>query len=59
MTVDRIAAKVRAGGRVDAGEALDLYRAAPTPLLGRLADEIRGGGRGQPGVAVILSRGWR
>jgi cyclic dehypoxanthinyl futalosine synthase len=33
--------KVRAGGRVDAAEALELYRHAPTPVLGQLADEIR------------------
>ena len=56
MTVDRIAAKVRAGGRVDAGEALDLYRAAPTPLLGRLADEIRGGKHPEGIVTYIIDR---
>jgi 2-iminoacetate synthase ThiH len=41
MTVDRIAAKVRAGERVDGDEALSLYRNASTALLGRVADEIR------------------
>jgi cyclic dehypoxanthinyl futalosine synthase len=56
MTVDRIAAKVRAGGRVDAGEALDLYRVAPTPLLGRLADEIRGGKHPEGIVTYIIDR---
>ncbi len=39
--IDRIADKVRAGGRVDAAEALMLYREAPTALLGALADELR------------------
>jgi cyclic dehypoxanthinyl futalosine synthase len=39
--VEQIAAKVRAGERVSADEALELYRRAPTALLGRLADGIR------------------
>ena len=39
--IDQIAAKVRAGERVSADEALELYRRAPTALLGRLADRIR------------------
>ena len=38
---ERIAEKVRAGTRIDADEALALYRCAPTPLLGQLADGIR------------------
>ena len=41
MSIEPIAGKVRAGGRVSAGEALDLYRHAPTTLLGQLADGIR------------------
>src|SRR5437867_4411429 len=41
MTIDQIAAKVRSAERVTAEEALDLYRRAPTPLLGRLADSVR------------------
>lgn len=36
-----LADKVRAGGRVSADEALALYRHAPLPLLGELADGIR------------------
>ena len=36
--VDSIVAKVMQGGRVSAGEALALYRGAPTHVLGRLAD---------------------
>jgi cyclic dehypoxanthinyl futalosine synthase len=41
MTIEHIAAKVRGGERIDAALALDLYRHASTPLLGRLADGIR------------------
>ena len=37
----RIIAKADAGERVDAAEALRLYREAPTPVLGRLADAMR------------------
>jgi cyclic dehypoxanthinyl futalosine synthase len=56
MDVDRIADKVLAGGRVDAAEALALYRQAPTHLLGRLADTIRS--RRHPGrvVTYIIDR---
>jgi len=39
--VDAVIDKVRAGGRVNAAEALELYRHAPTPVLGQLADAIR------------------
>jgi cyclic dehypoxanthinyl futalosine synthase len=39
--IDQIVAKVMQGGRVSAGEALELYRGAPTHVLGRLADAIR------------------
>ena len=39
--VDSIVAKVAQGGRVSAVEALELYRDAPTHVLGRLADNIR------------------
>ena len=41
MTVERIAEKVRSGARLNAAEALKLYRRAPTPLLGELADGVR------------------
>jgi cyclic dehypoxanthinyl futalosine synthase len=41
MTIDAIADKVRAGVRLDRDEALQLYRHAPTALLGRLADAVR------------------
>src|SRR5438093_3071548 len=56
MSIEQIAAKVRSGERVRAEEALDLYRHAPTPVLGRLADEIRQ--RKHPGdvVTYIIDR---
>jgi cyclic dehypoxanthinyl futalosine synthase len=41
VTVDGIAARVARGGRLSADDALTLYRDAPTPLLGRLADDVR------------------
>ena len=41
MPIDVLAQKIRAGGRLDATEALELYRHAPTHLLGQLANEIR------------------
>jgi cyclic dehypoxanthinyl futalosine synthase len=39
--VERLIEKARAGERLDAAEALELYRSAPTAVLGRLADAIR------------------
>jgi cyclic dehypoxanthinyl futalosine synthase len=56
MHVDRIAAHIRGGGRLDPGDALELYRRAPTPLLGQLADEVRA--RKHPGgvVTYIIDR---
>jgi cyclic dehypoxanthinyl futalosine synthase len=56
MSIDQIAAKVRAGGRVDAGEALDLYRHAPTSLLGQLADGIRARKHPERIVTYIIDR---
>src|SRR5713226_6377806 len=54
--LDQIANKVRAGERLGADEALELYRHAPTPLLGRLADAVRA--RKHPGgiVTYIIDR---
>jgi cyclic dehypoxanthinyl futalosine synthase len=54
--VNTIAKKVLDGGRVDASEALELYRHAPTHLLGHLADTIRA--RKHPGrvVTYIIDR---
>jgi len=41
MAVESIADGVRRGARLSPAEALELYRHAPTALLGRLADEAR------------------
>jgi cyclic dehypoxanthinyl futalosine synthase len=39
--VQDVIEKVRVGERVNSAEALELYRDAPTPVLGQLADSIR------------------
>ena len=54
--VNEIADKVLGGGRVDRAEALELYRHAPTYLLGHLADALRA--RRHPGriVTYIIDR---
>ncbi len=54
--VQDIASKVTAGGRVNAAEALDLYRHAPTHLLGRLADGIRARRHPDRIVTYIIDR---
>src|SRR2546430_1251216 len=56
MSIHALAKKVSCGGRIDAAEALELYRHAPTHLLGRLADGIRE--RKHPGrtVTYIIDR---
>jgi cyclic dehypoxanthinyl futalosine synthase len=41
MGIQGLAQKVRDGERLDGDEALELYRRAPTQLLGQLAHEIR------------------
>ena len=56
MTIRDIADKVAAGGRVDADEALALYRIAPTALLGRLADSIRARKHPEQIVTYIIDR---
>jgi len=56
MTIDTIAAKVLAGDRVSADEALELYRRAPTALLGRLADRIRARKHPDGIVTYIIDR---
>jgi cyclic dehypoxanthinyl futalosine synthase len=50
MTIDAIAARVAAGGRLDRATALLMYRDAPTTILGRLAADVRR--RKHPGNAV-------
>jgi len=54
--VEQIANKVRNGGRIDAAEALDLYRHAPTHLLGSLADGIRSRRHREGYVTYIIDR---
>jgi len=56
QSITALADKVRAGARVSRDEALDLYRRAPLPLLGRLADAVRA--RKHPGgiVTYIIDR---
>jgi cyclic dehypoxanthinyl futalosine synthase len=56
MTIERIAAKVRGGGRVEAADALELYRHASTPLLGRLADGVRARKHADGIVTYIIDR---
>jgi len=53
---EQIANKVRDGGRVDAHEALELYRHAPTHLLGSLADGIRARRHPERYVTYIIDR---
>ena len=56
MTIDGLADKVRGGGRVTADEARVLYREAPTPLLGKLADGIRARKHHDGIVTYIIDR---
>ena len=56
MEIDRIASKIRANERVTGDEALELYRHAPTFLLGRLADAVRARKHPQPIVTYIIDR---
>ena len=56
VTIQQIADKVAAGGRVDRAEALRLYREAPTVLLGRLADGIRARKHPSRTVTYIIDR---
>src|SRR4051812_6760286 len=54
--IESIADKVRAGEGVTADEALDLYRHAPTSLLGRLADGVRARKHPDGLVTYIIDR---
>jgi cyclic dehypoxanthinyl futalosine synthase len=56
MTLDHIVDKVRRRGRVTAEEAALLYRDAPTPLLGRLADQVRAERHAARVVTYIIDR---
>jgi cyclic dehypoxanthinyl futalosine synthase len=54
--IDRLASKVRAGGRLDRAEALELYLDAPTALLGQLADDVRARKHPERLVTYIIDR---
>src|ERR1051325_7206792 len=56
MAITGLIEKVRSGGRVNAAEALELYRDAPTPALGRLADAIRRRKHPEGHVTYIIDR---
>jgi cyclic dehypoxanthinyl futalosine synthase len=56
MSIDQIAARVQSGERVGAQEALELYRHAPTAMLGRLADGIRARKHPDAVVTYIIDR---
>ena len=56
MSIDLIAEKVRRGGRVTGDEALELYRDAPTSLVGRLADGVRARKHPESIVTYIIDR---
>src|SRR6266511_2152949 len=56
LMIAAIVDKVRAGGRVSAGEALELYHHAPLPLLGELADGIRARKHPDGIVTYIIDR---
>jgi cyclic dehypoxanthinyl futalosine synthase len=56
MSIDQLASKVIAGGRLDRAEALDLYVNAPTSLLGRLADGVRARKHPDGVVTYIIDR---
>ncbi len=54
--IETIADKVRAGVRVSGDEALELYRSAPTSLLGQLADAVRARKHPDGIVTYIIDR---
>ena len=56
MSIQELADKVTAGGRVTPAEALELYRAAPTHLLGQLANQIRARKHPERLVTYIIDR---
>ena len=56
MTIERIADKVRAAERLNAADALELYRRSPTALLGRLADAVRTRKHPEGIVTYIIDR---
>jgi cyclic dehypoxanthinyl futalosine synthase len=56
MTIQSVADKVRNGARIDADEALLLYRSASTALLGQLAESVRARKHPERIVTYIIDR---
>jgi cyclic dehypoxanthinyl futalosine synthase len=56
MSVERAAARVMAGERLDRADALELYLHAPTALLGRLGDAVRARKHPHGIVTYIIDR---
>ena len=56
QSIQALADRVRAGGRVSADEALELYHGAPLPLLGELADQARARRHPDGIVTYIIDR---
>jgi len=56
QSITALADDIRAGRRVTADEALELYRHAPTPLLGRIADAVRARKHPEGVVSYIIDR---
>src|SRR5712691_1283913 len=56
MSIQELTKKASSGGRLSAAEALELYRDAPTHLLGRLADRIRARKHPERAVTYIIDR---
>jgi cyclic dehypoxanthinyl futalosine synthase len=54
--IQALADKVRSGGRISGAEAVELYRHAPTSLLGRLADAVRARKHPDGIVTYIIDR---
>jgi len=55
-TIRELADTVRAGRRLSAADALELYHRAPLPLLGALADEVRARKHPDGVVTYIIDR---
>ena len=55
-TITALAERVRAGGRLTAADALELYHHAPLPLLGALADDVRAQKHPDGIVTYIIDR---
>ena len=56
MDLNAFEARIAAGGRLSAGEALQLYRHAPTYWLGRMADSVRARKHPDGQVTYIIDR---